>query len=101
MSEDSFIIVSDNKCYNHECTNIHDKKHYSITHKYTINGFFKNYYDRYFCSEQCLKIFEKNEKCNLCNTEYHNLKKGCDGFCYCNEIYDTNKSKSCYDSKFE
>ena len=77
----------------------------SMVHKYQQYGGYSKYeYPRYFCSKECLDIYEKDFRCNHCHiTSYDWLefKKGKDGFSYCNDENEkTIGDKPCYQILF-
>jgi hypothetical protein len=83
-----------------------DHTYISYVHKlHLYNGYAKVEYQRYFCSKECLDIFEKKFRCNHCHiVTYDDLeyKTGEDGFTYCNDENElTIGDKPCYQILFE
>ncbi len=78
----------------------------SMVHKWReYGGYSANLYSRYFCSKECLNIFEKDFRCNHCHiVVYQDSEyiKGPDGLTYCNDEYQiTVGDKPCYKYKFD
>ncbi len=77
----------------------------SMVHKWReYGGYSQNLYPRYFCSNECLEIFERDFRCNYCHIvtyDWNNYQKGPDGFTYCdNEMEITIGDKPCYYQRF-
>ena len=77
----------------------------SMVHKWQeYGGYSNNLYPRYVCSTECLKIFERDFRCNHCHIityKSNQYKKGDDGMTYCNDEIDiTIGDKPCYDLCF-
>jgi hypothetical protein len=86
------------------CRINNEKKEFvSMVHKWREYGGYSKYeYPRYFCSTDCLEIYERDYRCNHCHIvsyEWYEHKKGPDGFTYC---YDeiTIGDKPCYYIKY-
>jgi hypothetical protein len=89
------------------CNNNFNKEivYISKVHKYKpYHGYTSWSYSKYLCSSECLENYEKTYRCNLCHIIiYENalIKKGYDGFVYCNDIYEcTIGNTTCYNIKF-
>jgi hypothetical protein len=90
-SKPDIYEINDNNnslCY---ICNINNKKEefVSMVHKWReYGGYSKMIYPRYFCSTNCLEIFERDFRCNHCHIisyEGDQCKKGPDGMTYCND----------------
>ncbi len=92
-----------NKC--NICKNNNQNENFfSMVHKWReYGGYSKNLYPRYFCSAECLEIFEQDFRCNHCHIvtyEWNDYKKGPDGMTYCDNDELTIGDKPCYYLKF-
>ena len=86
-----------NMCKNNKT----DEKYVSMVHKWReYGGYSKGTYPRYFCSEKCLNVFEKECRCNHCHIAIYNgveYKKGKGGMIYCyDELELTIGEQPCY-----
>jgi hypothetical protein len=88
------------------CRINNEKKEFvSLVHKWRPYGGYSKYeYPRYFCSTECLEIYERDFRCNHCHIvtyEWREYKKGQDGLLYCNDEHEiTIGDTPCYNVCF-
>ena len=100
VKENDTPVYNDNICNMCKINNKKDE-FVSMVHKWReYGGYSKFEYPRYFCSPECLEIYERDFRCNHCHiTSYegNEYKKGPDGLMYCNDEYEiTIGDKPCY-----
>jgi hypothetical protein len=104
MSTENLSPKSDKKCT--ICDNDYKNEEFvSMVHKWRQYGGYSEYsYPRFFCSKECLDIFEKDFRCNHCHIlkyDHVEYKKGDDGMSYCNDESEiTINDKPCYQQKY-
>jgi hypothetical protein len=91
------ICKNNNICKNTD----QNEKYVSYVHKWRpYGGYSKESYPRYFCSQECLDVFEKESRCNHCHIIVYNgveYKKGDDGYMYCYDEFElTVGNRPCY-----